>query len=298
VTSLSTNTLDARAVDEDLYWARGDMENRIKEQQLALFADRTSTHARHSNQLRLYFSSFAHVLMPTLRHLGLKGTALAKAQGETILLKLFKIGAHIRLRVRRLRIAFSESYPYADVFRQILHRLQCIPLRCSRVLECMGSTRAGAALSRSLTRHCQSAAQRIKGAYPPPHGHKLHSPADGPLGPCPRPGYSSCFGQSGEKCGLKYYVRRSGSVNAWGVFKALEMRVATIPNAKPKGDFSGSSFYLPGSIFFSINKRSRQKFFGELTSRFVMVFLFTPPDFLILIHSDLRLLSGSNGSFD
>lgn len=130
VTSLSTHTLDARTLYEDLYCARGDMENRIKEQQLALFADRTSTHEMRSNQLRLYFSSFAYVLMHTLRRLGLKGTAMARAQCDTIRLKLFKIGAHIRISVRRVVIAFSESYPYAELFRQILRKLQRIPLRC------------------------------------------------------------------------------------------------------------------------------------------------------------------------
>lgn len=130
VTTLSTHTLDARAVYEDLYCARGEMENRIKEQQLALFADRTSTHEMRSNQLRLYFSSFAYVLMQTLRRLGLTGTALARAQCDTIRLKLFKIGAHIRISVRRIRIAFSESYPYAELFWQVLRTLQRIPLRC------------------------------------------------------------------------------------------------------------------------------------------------------------------------
>jgi hypothetical protein len=130
VTSLSADQLDARAVYEDLYCVRGDMENRIKEQQLALFADRTSTHEMRSNQLRLYFSSFAYVLMQTLRRLGLDGTSMARAQCDTIRLKLFKIGAHIRLSVRRVRIAFSESYPYTELYRQILCKLQRIPLRC------------------------------------------------------------------------------------------------------------------------------------------------------------------------
>ncbi len=83
-----------------------------------------------SNQLRLYFSSFAYVLMQTLRRLGLNGTSMARAQCDTIRLKLFKIGAHIQLSVRRARIAFSESYPYADLFRQVMQRLQRIPLRC------------------------------------------------------------------------------------------------------------------------------------------------------------------------
>jgi hypothetical protein len=130
VTSLSMQALDARALYEDLYCARGDMENRIKEQQLALFADRTSTHEMRANQLRVYFSSFAYVLMQTLRRLGLEGTALARAQCETMRLKLFKIGAHIRLSVRRVWIAFSESYPYGELFAQILSNLQRIPLRC------------------------------------------------------------------------------------------------------------------------------------------------------------------------
>ncbi len=130
VTSLPAEYIDARTAYEELYCGRGDMENRIKEQQLALFADRTSTRAMRSNQLRLYFSSCAYVLMHALRRLGLKGTAMAKAQCDTIRLKLFKIGAHIRISVRRVRIAFSESYPYADLFREILRHLHRIPLRC------------------------------------------------------------------------------------------------------------------------------------------------------------------------
>ena len=130
VTSLPTGDWDARSLYVDMYCARGDMENRIKEQQMALFADRTSTHEMHSNQLRLYFSSFAYVLMQTFRRLGLNGTSMAKAQCDTIRLKLFKIGAHIRFSVRRVRIAFSESYPHTELFRQIMRRLQRIPLRC------------------------------------------------------------------------------------------------------------------------------------------------------------------------
>lgn len=130
VSSLSMEEMDARSLYEDFYCARGDMENRIKEQQLALFADRTSTHAMRSNQLRLYLSSFAYVLVQTLRRVGLKGTALAKAQCDTIRLKLFKIGAQIRVSVRKVWISFSESYPYAELYQQIYLRLQGIPLRC------------------------------------------------------------------------------------------------------------------------------------------------------------------------
>ena len=130
VTSLPKNEMAARELYEELYCARGEMENRIKEQQLCLFADRTSTHEILSNQLRLYFSSFAYVLIQTLRRLGLAGTRMAKAQCDTIRLKLFKIGAQIRISVRKVWLSFSESYPYADLFMQIYNKLQQIPLRC------------------------------------------------------------------------------------------------------------------------------------------------------------------------
>ena len=130
VSSLPSEEYDARTLYEDLYCARGDMENRIKEQQLALFADRTSTHEMHANQLRLYFSSFAYVLLQSLRRLALQGTALARAQCGTIRLKLLKVGVQVRISVRKVWLAFAESYPYAALFRQVLTRLQAIPLRC------------------------------------------------------------------------------------------------------------------------------------------------------------------------
>ena len=130
VSSLPSEERDARTLYEDLYCARGDMENRIKEQQLALFADRTSTHEMHANQLRLYFSSFAYVLMQTLRRLALQGTALARAQCDTIRLKLLKVGVQVRISVRKVWLAFAESYPYAALFRQVLTRLKAIPLLC------------------------------------------------------------------------------------------------------------------------------------------------------------------------
>ena len=129
VSSLPSGEYGARTLYEDLYCARGDRENRIKEQQLALFADRTSTHEMHANQLRLYFSSFAYVLMQTLRRLALQGTALARAQCDTIRLKLLKVGVQVRLSVRRVWLAFAESYPYAGLFYEVLTRLQAIPLR-------------------------------------------------------------------------------------------------------------------------------------------------------------------------
>ena len=130
VTSIGSEEKEARELYEDFYCARGDMENRIKEQQLGLFADRTSTSWMRSNQLRLYFSSFAYILVHALRRLGLEGTELAKAQCDTIRLKLFKIGAQIRVTVRNVWISFSQSYPYLGLFQQVFARLQQVPLRC------------------------------------------------------------------------------------------------------------------------------------------------------------------------
>lgn len=133
VTSLSADRVDARTLYEQAYCARGDMENRIKEQQLWLFADRTSCATMRANQLRLWFSSVAYTLMQALRHLGLKGTKLAKAQCGTIRLKLLKIGAQIRVTVRKVWVSLSESYPHRQLFRQVYSNLVAlcpIPLRC------------------------------------------------------------------------------------------------------------------------------------------------------------------------
>lgn len=128
VTSLPTEQVDPRTLYEELYCARGDMENRIKEQQLDLFADRTSTQTMWANQIRLYFASFAYVLLCALRRLGLEGTELERAQCGTIRLKLLKIGAQIRISVRRVRLAFSESYPGAELFRRVLNNLRAPPV--------------------------------------------------------------------------------------------------------------------------------------------------------------------------
>ena len=128
VTSLSPRKASARRLYEKLYCVRGDMENRIKEQQLDLFADRTSTHTMRANQLRLYFSSFAYVLMHALRRLGTAGTALARAQCSTLRLKLFKVAARIRITARRVWLSFSQAYPYAATFTQVLKNLHQEPL--------------------------------------------------------------------------------------------------------------------------------------------------------------------------
>lgn len=130
VTSITDTNWTDRVLYEEFYCARGEMENRIKEQQLGLFADRTSTHEMLSNQLRLYFSSFAYVLMQTLRRLGLKGTPWAKAQATTLRLKLLKIGALLRISVRKVWISFSESYPYDGIFHDIWDNLEKVPIRC------------------------------------------------------------------------------------------------------------------------------------------------------------------------
>ncbi len=105
------------------------MENRIKEQQLYLFADRTSASTMRANQLRLWLSSVAYVLMNTLRELGLRGTELEKAQCHTIRLKLFKIGAAIRFTVRKVWLSFSESCRQAELFIRVVKKLRAIRTR-------------------------------------------------------------------------------------------------------------------------------------------------------------------------
>jgi hypothetical protein len=128
VTSLPSQEWAAQALYEELYCARGEMENRIKEQ-LMLFADRTSTAYLRSNQIRLYFSSLAYSLMQALRRLGLQGTEWAQAQCTSVRLKLLKIGALIRITVRKVWVSMATGYPYAERFRQIYAQLQAVPLR-------------------------------------------------------------------------------------------------------------------------------------------------------------------------
>jgi hypothetical protein len=127
VTSLASEGWPAAALYEQLYCARGEMENRIKEQQLCLFADRTSAHFQASNQMRLWFSSVAYILLNELRRLGLEGTQLARARCDTIRTKLLKIGAQVRVTVRRVWVHLSSSYPYAALFTQILAQLRAGP---------------------------------------------------------------------------------------------------------------------------------------------------------------------------
>jgi hypothetical protein len=112
VTSLPVSAVDARTLYEDLYCARGEIENRIKEQQLDLFADRTSAATLRANQLRLWFASFAYVLLEALRRIGLRFTQFANATCGTIRLKLLKIGAQVRVSVRRIKVAMASACPY------------------------------------------------------------------------------------------------------------------------------------------------------------------------------------------
>ena len=128
VTNLPAHKAAARRLYEKLYCARGEMENHIKEQQLDLFADRTSAHTMRANQLRLYFSSFAYVLMHALRRLGTQGTQFARAQCSTLRLKLLKVGARMKITARRVWLSFSQAYPYAKAFTQVLANLQRKPL--------------------------------------------------------------------------------------------------------------------------------------------------------------------------
>ncbi len=115
VTSLSTESWPPQSLYENLYCARGDMENRIKEQ-LSLFADRVSAETMQANQLRIYFSAMAYLLVDGLRRLALTGTEMARAQVATIRLRLLKIGAQLRMTVRRIWISLASSYPHQQLF--------------------------------------------------------------------------------------------------------------------------------------------------------------------------------------
>ena len=124
VTSLSAAEWEARALYEQLYCARGEMENRIKEQ-LSLFSDRLSTETLRANQLRLYFSSFAYVLVHALRRLALVGTEWATAQVDTIRLRLLKIAAAVRCSARRIWVRYSHAYPWKPLFAAAYSALRC-----------------------------------------------------------------------------------------------------------------------------------------------------------------------------
>ena len=127
VTSLKAEEWAAQALYEELYCARGEMENRIKEQ-FSLFADRVSSETMRANQMRMYFSTMAYVLVCGLRRLGLKGTEMETAQAATIRTRLLKIGAQVRVSVRRVYLAMAASYPWADLFVRVHAQLRATPL--------------------------------------------------------------------------------------------------------------------------------------------------------------------------
>jgi len=126
VTSIPAEQFDAKTLYEQEYCARGEMENRIKEQQLYLFADRVSAATMRANQLRLYEAAVAYLLIHALRRLGLKDTALETAQAPTIRQKLLKIGTQVRITTRRVWLSWSQAYPYQELFGRICETLRSL----------------------------------------------------------------------------------------------------------------------------------------------------------------------------
>jgi hypothetical protein len=124
VASLTAEQWAAQDLYEKFYCARGEMENRIKEQ-MCLFADRLSSDEMKGNQLRLYFSALAYTLMEALRRLARKGTEWAQAQVDTIRLKLFKIGAIVKIGVRRILLQLSSTYPWKEIYALAFHAMRC-----------------------------------------------------------------------------------------------------------------------------------------------------------------------------
>lgn len=123
VTSLSAKEFEKRYLYEDLYCARGEMENRIKEVQLDLFGDRASCHSFRGNSLRLWFAMAAQLLVVTIRKVALVGTELARAQAGTLRHKLFKIGALVTVSVRRIYVRLSSAFPRQELLALALSRL-------------------------------------------------------------------------------------------------------------------------------------------------------------------------------
>ena len=124
VTSLTPEQMNAQELYEAGYCPRGEMENRIKEQQMCLFADRTSARLMAVNQMRLWLSSVAYLMLSELRRLGLAGTSYARARCDTIRLHLLKIGAQVRVSVRRVAFSLSSSYPRQALFAHVVQQLQ------------------------------------------------------------------------------------------------------------------------------------------------------------------------------
>ena len=124
VTSLGSNEYEKQKLYEKLYCGRGEMENRIKEQPLGLFSDRTSCHLFRANQLRVWFSALAYVLIEMLRRCGLKGTLMENCQSWIIRCRLLKLGCLFKSSVRRFYISFSSSFPFQEQFSRALYQIQ------------------------------------------------------------------------------------------------------------------------------------------------------------------------------
>jgi hypothetical protein len=127
VTSLGEAVIEGRRLYERVYCARGNMENRIKAQQLDLFADRTSCTRMRSNQLRLHLSAVAYEVMHALSRLGLRGTSFAKATCGTVRTRLLRLGAQVRVSVRRVKVALATGHPHIDVFHHAWRNLRAGP---------------------------------------------------------------------------------------------------------------------------------------------------------------------------
>ncbi len=124
VTSLGADAWAARPLYEQFYCQRSEMENRIKEQ-MCRFAYRLSTEEMKGNQLRLYLSALAYTLVEALRQLALKGTEWTQARVDTIRLRLFKIGALVRISTRRVWLELSSTYPCKDIYAKAFDALRC-----------------------------------------------------------------------------------------------------------------------------------------------------------------------------
>ena len=127
ISNIGSDEVGAQALYEETYCSRGDMENRIKEQKLDLFAGRTSTESLRANQLRLWFSLLAYLLVNQLREVGLAGTQLAQATCGTIRTRLLKIGAQLRVTARRVWVSLSSAFPLQEVFAQAVRRVSIAP---------------------------------------------------------------------------------------------------------------------------------------------------------------------------
>ena len=123
VTNIPGRELAGRELYEDLYSARGEMENGIKERQTDLFADRTSAHLMRANQLRAYFPAFAGVLIQSIRQFGLKATGMEQAQAGTIRTRLLKIAGAVRVTTRKIRVSLSSLYPWRPLFHNVVGNL-------------------------------------------------------------------------------------------------------------------------------------------------------------------------------